>query len=105
SRRALDLLSVLESDQLVPEGTSAELSAALVGQRRVQGDARALSRELAAILESVLYARIDERAGALLDFVDQRLLAATGRGFDPAPWRELSSAYAQGSLGSAGLSG
>jgi hypothetical protein len=105
SRRALDLLSVIESDQLVPEGAAAELSAALIGERRVQGDARALARELSAIVESVLYARVDERAGSLLDFVDQRLSQATGRGFDPAPWRELASAYSQGSLGSAGLSG
>lgn len=105
SRRALDLLAVLESDQLVPDGAGAELSAALVGERRVQGDARALARELSAILESVLYARVDERAGALLEFIDQRLSQATGRGFDPAPWRELASAYGQGTLGSAGLSG
>jgi hypothetical protein len=105
SRRALDLFSVIESDQLVPEGAGPELSAALVGERRVQGDARALSRELSAILESVLYARVDDRAGALLDFIDQRLAQATGRGFDPAPWRELAAAWKQGTLGAAGLAG
>jgi len=105
SRRALDLFSVLESDQLVPEGAGPELSAALVGERRVQGDARALSRELAAILESVLYARVDDRAGALLEFIDQRLAQANGRGFDPAPWRELAAAAKQGSLGSPAFAG
>jgi hypothetical protein len=105
SRRALDLLAVIESDQLVPEGASAELNAALVGQKRVQGDARSLSRELAAIAESVLYARIDDHATALLEFIDKRAAEATGRGFDPAPWRDLASAYRQGTLGSAGLSG
>jgi hypothetical protein len=105
SRRALDLLAVIESDQLVPEGAAAELSAALVGEKRVQGDARSLSRELAAITESVLYARIDDHAAALLEFIDQRVAEATGRGFDPAPWRDLASAYRQGTLGSAGLSG
>jgi flavin-binding protein dodecin len=105
SRRALDLLAVIESDQLVPEGAAAELSAALVGEKRVQGDARSLSRELAAITESVLYARIDDHAAALLEFIDQRAAQATGRGFDPAPWRDLASAYRQGTLGTAGLSG
>jgi hypothetical protein len=104
-RRTLDLLAGLESDDLPEGGHAAEYAAALTGQRRVLGDARAIAREVAAITEAVLYARIDERAEALLAFVDPLLAEQTSRGFDPAPWRALVAAYAGGQLGSAGLAG
>jgi len=105
-RRTLDLLASLESDEL-PDGggDAAELAAALTGQRRVLGNARGMARELAAITESVLYARVDERAASLLTFVDEALSAQSGRRFQAEPWLALVAAYDDGTLGSAGLSG
>ncbi len=103
NRRVGDLLSTLESDS--PEGATGELSMALTGQRRVLGDARALMRELCSNAESVLYARVDERALAALDFLDERLAGQKGRGFDPLPWRELGAASRTNSIAGNGLAG
>ena len=99
-------MASLESDEL-PDGggDTNELAAALTGQRRVLGDARGMARELAAITESVLYARIDERAASLFSFADEALASQTARGFQPEPWQDLVAAYDSGTLGSAGLSG
>ncbi len=103
NRRVLDVLAALESDALLQEGSSAEIASAVTGQRRVQGDARALARELAGLAESVLYARIDERAGAMLEHIDQAFARSEGRGFDPAPWKELAAESRSGRLGASGL--
>src|SRR5207302_5911122 len=84
---------------------AAALPAALTGERRVQGDARALSRELAAAAESVLYTRLDERALSALEMIDARLQESTVRGFDPTPWRELAQASRDSSVAGAGLAG
>ncbi len=103
NRRVQDLLSALESDALLQEGSSAEIASTVTGQRRVQGDARALARELASLAEAVLYSRIDERATPLLESIDQALAQSEGRGFDPAPWKELAAASRSGRLGASGL--
>lgn len=104
-RRILEIQSVLESDAPEAKSLASDLSAALTGQRRVLGDARALARELAGAAEAVLYARVDDRALAALDFLDARLAQSLARGFDAAPWRELAAASkAQGIAGS-GLAG
>jgi hypothetical protein len=89
-RRTLDLLSSLQSDALLPGDASDELFAAATGERRVEGDAGSLSRELCSALEGVLYARIDDRAGPLLDRLDA-LLAESDRIFDGEIWRSLAS--------------
>ncbi len=103
NRRTGELLSALESDG--PEGATAELAAALTGQRRVQGDARALSRELTSCAESVLYARLDDRALAALDMIDEKLAQQSSRVFDPTPWRELAAASRDRAIAGSGLSG
>jgi len=105
ARRTGELLAVLESDQLELEGAEGEIGGVTIGQRRAHAEARSLARELAALLETVLYARLDERAADLLEFLDQRLALATRRGFDPAPWRELAAARARGEQGQTALSG
>lgn len=102
-RRLGDLLATLESDS--PESTNGEIGIALTGQRRVLGDARSLARELCSNAESVLYARVDERALAALDFLDERTSRATGRGFDPLPWRELGAVSRANAIAGAGLAG
>jgi hypothetical protein len=104
-RRTLDLIASLESDEPSLSAEVAEVAALLTGQRRVLGDARAIERELAAIAEAVIYARVDERAGPLLSFVDPLLAEGDARGFRAEPWRALVDAHAAGQLGASGLAG
>ncbi len=101
AQRVRELIAALESDQPESGTRAAEISAALAGQRRVQGDVDALTRELAALVEGVLYARIDQHGTELLAALDERLGAVTAKGFDPLPWRELA-AQARASAGTAG---
>lgn len=104
ARRTDELLATLESDGAGLANTDAELGALSTGQRRATGDARSLARELCSVCESILYARLDDRAGPLLDFVDARLATSVRRQFDPAPWRELAAAQTRGELAPAALS-
>jgi hypothetical protein len=92
AQRVRELITALESDEPESGARGPELAAALAGQRRVLGDVQALERELASIVEGVLYARLDEGAGALLEALDASLSSALTKGFDPAPWRALSEA-------------
>lgn len=91
ARRVNELVTALESDQPEEGARGSEITAALAGQRRVQGDVEALARELAAVVEGVLYARVDEGAGALLQELDAELAGITSKGFDPALWRRLTA--------------
>jgi hypothetical protein len=88
-RRTEELIAGLESDELLAADSGDELFTAATGERRVEGDARALARELCSALEGVLYARIDDRAGPLLETIDAKL-ATSDRIFDPSIWREAS---------------
>jgi hypothetical protein len=105
SQRTRELLASLESDNPELGSSSVELSAALTGQRRVTGDAEAITRELASIVESLLYARVDEKAGPMLEELDRRLAEQTTRSFDPALWREVSASWNEGQAPSTGLAG
>lgn len=101
-RRTLEFLASLQSDALLPGDASDELFAAATGERRVEGDAGSLSRELCSALEGVLYARIDERAGPLLDRLDA-LLADSDRIFDGEIWRSLAAEERAGAGAPSGL--
>ena len=103
-RRTSELLAALSSDEL-DSGDRAQITSLSTGQKRVQGDARALGRELSAIAESLLYSGIDERSGPLLEAIDESLGAFTDRAFHHEPWVELARRYEAGELGSAGLAG
>jgi len=105
ARRTSELLASMESDSPTAGVGGSDLAAALAGQRRVQGDADALGRELAAILEGVLYARIDEKAGALLEDIDARLARETDKGSHLSAWRELANGWKSGRLIAPGLAG
>jgi len=85
-----ELIGGLESDALLSGDARDEIFAAATGERRVEGDARSLSRDLCSALEGVLYARVDDRAGPLLERVDARL-AESDRTFDPEVWRAVAS--------------
>jgi len=89
-RRTQELIAGLESDALLSGDSADEIFAAATGERRVEGDARSLSRDLCSALEGVLYARVDDRAAPLLEKVDARL-ADSDRTFEPEAWRELAS--------------
>ncbi|MBK7874781.1 MAG: hypothetical protein IPJ77_03360 [Planctomycetes bacterium] len=104
SRRTAELLAVLESDQLEGRDREAEIGLVATGQRRAQGDAKNLARELCSVCESVLYSRLDDRGGALLEFLDARLATSVRKNFDAEPWRELAAAAARGELGKGALS-
>lgn len=101
--RVDDFLAALQGDDLLEPGDTQALQSALSGQRRVHGDAGALTRELAGISETIIYARLDDKAGALLEFLDARVAGIQDRNFHPEPWDELIRAFGEGSLGSAGL--
>lgn len=102
-RLALEMLSALASDAPGIDDAQQDLALALTGARRVQGDARALARELAGSAESVLYARIDERATAALEAFDTASANSVQRGFDPEPWRELAAATRASDIAGSGL--
>jgi hypothetical protein len=95
-----DLLASLESDE-PGRADSSGVHSALTGARRVEGDAKALSREVASIAEALLYSRLDDRADALLAELERGTAAIADRNFHAQPWLELSALQAQGRLGKA----
>lgn len=101
-RRVEELIDALDGDGSAGSEMVA-MAAALSGQRRVLGDAEALGRDLAAVAEDILYARLDEKAGALLQFYHQRAASSLELRFRSGPWRELAAADAAGQLGAGGF--
>lgn len=99
--RIVELLDALDGDDAGGEGVA--ITAALSGERRVLSDAQALARSLAAAAEDVLYARLDDKASALLEFYDTRAQEAVDARFLAGPWRELASANASGQLSTEGF--
>jgi hypothetical protein len=101
--RVRELLAALESDDPDAGARSSEIAAALAGQRRVLGDVGALERELASVLEGVLYARLDAEAADALESLDQELAQSRSKAFDPAPWRTLTARAPAPGQGAQGL--
>ena len=104
-QRVEELLEVMQSDDFLKAGDSRALSGALNGERRVAGDATSLSRELANIVETVLYARVDDKGGALLEALDANMATVADRTFHSEAWTSLIAGYEAGAFGAAGLSG
>lgn len=73
--------------------------------RRAQGDARAIARDLSELTTRLLYARIDGRAGPLLERLDALLDSSEERGFQSGPWRAVADEYRAGAIGQAELGG
>lgn len=103
-RRTGELLAGLEGDDLA-DLPGRELFAVLTGARRVQGDAEAVAREVSAIVETVLYARLDDKAAGLLEHLDQSKAQLSDRRFHPEVWVELAAAHREGRLGTPGFAG
>ncbi len=81
----------------VAEETSAAVSAAAAGARRVQGEARSLARELCSTAEAILLARIEERALAAVAQLDG--LSSDARRADLAGWTRLAEQATGGAFG------
>jgi hypothetical protein len=88
-----------------PEGAEREIASLIHEAKRVEGDARALGRDLADLTEGLIYSRLDPRGGALLEATDAVMAKISDRSFHPEPWRTLSRDYAGGRLGQAELAG
>jgi hypothetical protein len=95
-----DLLASLESDE-PGRADQSGLQTALVGARRVEGDSKALSREVASIAEALLYSRLDDRADGLLAELERQSADIFDRNFHPEPWLELLELQRAGRLGKA----
>lgn len=85
---------------------SAAVAAVAAGARRVQGDARSLSRELTSTAEALVLARVEERSDAALPLLDAALLNATqpasaseARAIQAQLWLDLEELVRQGQLG------
>ena len=102
--RTGELLSALESDEVETGRDSSGLNSALAGQRRVSGDTAALVRELASIIEALLYSRIDERADALLTHLHGEHSKHSDKAFHSEAWASLV-ALEQQTRRSSGLGG
>ncbi|MDP6538184.1 MAG: hypothetical protein QF903_12460 [Planctomycetota bacterium] len=100
-RSTLELVAAIESDQPDAVGEADGARTVLSGQRRLAGDARAVSRELAAVAEELLYSRLDDRSGPILEALDAASAHHANRSFHPGPWTELARRVAAGELGTA----
>lgn len=68
--------------------------------RRMQGDLTSVGRELSGLASSMIYTRMDDRAGALEARLFELSSASTDRSFQPEIWTALSTEVASGQLGS-----
>lgn len=98
-----DLLDSAQGDDV--DGALGDLTSMQHGMRRVQGDARALARDLAMVAEGMIYSRIDDRGAPLLGALDGIMRDTYDRSFRPEPWVELVDQYRGGALGQAELAG
>ncbi len=97
---ALDLVASMESDE--PSSVDAvTIQAALSAARRVEGDSASLTRELASIAESLIWSRIDNRAGPILAELQRSTLNQADRNFHAEPWEELYKLKLADQLGDA----
>lgn len=102
-RRAEELASLVDEAEITTGDEATGLRAALALGRRAESDGRTLVRELTSVCELVLYARLDEKAGALLDTLDRELADRRGRTFDAEPWRRVVAMSARESIASEGF--
>lgn len=103
--RVEELLDTMQSDSPLLGGDALSLQSALAGQRRVEGDATAIARELAGVAQTVLYARLDDKAGPLLEELDGSMASAEDQSFQSGAWRRLAASREAGLGAGAGLAG
>jgi len=103
--RAREVQAALASDDSPDADAGSSVAVLLTGARRSQGDARALSRDLAAIAEGLVYSRVDERAEGLLDELDAQLAESSDKSFQPGPWLRVAAAHPSTDSKNTGLAG
>lgn len=100
-RRTGELLQSIESDGA--SASSSDMTGLVSGQRRLQGDLDALSREFASIVENVLYARLDAGAAGALADLDTRLARVSAKSFPVDAWRDFNAAVRGGQVTTEGV--
>ncbi len=100
-QRVLELLAAAGDSGAAEE---LALHTAALGQRRVEAEATTLTRDLAQTTQELLYARLDDKSGPALAFLEGALAATDDAGFHPEVWQSLAAASARGELGTAGFS-
>lgn len=80
--------------------TPADITGLESDARRMQGDLMAIGRELSSLASSMIYARMDDRAGALESRLFELTSSSIERSFQPEVWETLSAQVASGQLGS-----
>ena len=103
--RVTELVDSIDPEGQLTDGDSLALHAAAIGQRRVESDATTLSRDLALVAQDMLYSRLDDKAGALLEALDTRQRTLTDSAFHPEVWQEVTDAFGRGELGAPGFTG
>lgn len=99
TRRRAEELALLVAAADVSSGEELSgLRTALALARRAESDGRAIVRELTAVCELVLYARLDDKAGRLLEALDRELADRRSRTFDAEPWRAVIAAHEREAL-------
>ena len=92
-RRAEELAVLVAEAGLTSGDEAAGLRTLLALARRAESDGRSIVRELTAVCELVLYARLDDKAGGLLEALDREMSDRTSRTFDAQPWRAVIAAH------------
>ncbi|MEZ5979936.1 MAG: hypothetical protein R3F34_17230 [Planctomycetota bacterium] len=104
SRRRIEELADIVDAAGVSTGEEASgLRTMLASARRTQSDGQALLRELTGVCELVLYARLDDKAGGLLEALDREFAGQRSRSFEAEPWRKLVAAQARSPLATEGF--
>lgn len=101
--RVEDLLDAMEGSDDLSTADSLAISALASSERRVAVGAIDLGRDLAAVTEDVLYARIDDKAETLLLRYDAGLAEWAEAQFPDALWRDLARARRDGQTGNPGF--
>lgn len=102
-RRTGELLGALEGD--ASSESVGDTTGLVSGQRRVQGDLDALTRELASIVENVLYSRLDAGAELALADLDGRLAQTSARSFPLEAWQGFADAVRSTRVSAPGVPG
>lgn len=102
-RRTGELLGALEGD--ASSASSSDTTGLVSAQRRVQGDLEALARELASIVENVLYSRLDPAADVALADLDGRLAQSSARSFPMESWQGFAAAVRSAQVSAPGVPG
>jgi hypothetical protein len=84
------LLTALDSEA-IDDNAARDAATLANGLRRIHGDARSISRELAELTDSVIHARLEQRDTGLLAALVAATSEHTDRTFAPEIWRKIAT--------------